>query len=69
MNHNGDDWKHNGAVGVAEREAGDTKGEPLTHLSLDDEENDKTESPTISHGGARPAGASGSPARRSSFWS
>ena len=44
MNHNGDGWKHNTDVGVTERDAGDTKGEPLTYLS-DDDEADKAESP------------------------
>src|SRR5215467_14382097 len=37
MNHSGDDWKHNGAVGVTERDAGDAKREQLTYLSLDGE--------------------------------
>ena len=44
MNRNGDGWKHNTAVGVTERDADDTKGEPLTYLS-DDDEADKAESP------------------------
>jgi hypothetical protein len=37
MNHKGVGWKHNTAAGVTERDAGDTKGEPLTYLSLDDD--------------------------------
>jgi hypothetical protein len=37
MNHSGEGWKHNGAVGVTERDAGDATGEQLTYLSLDDE--------------------------------
>src|SRR5262252_9159743 len=45
MNHSGDDWKHNNAVGVTERDAGDAKGEQLTYLSLDDDETDKSGSP------------------------
>jgi hypothetical protein len=45
MNHSGDDWKHTGAVGVTERDAGDAKGEQLTYLSLDDDETDKAGSP------------------------
>src|SRR5262247_3407230 len=45
MNHSGDDWKRNGAVGVTERDAGDAKGEQLTYLSLDDDETDKAGSP------------------------
>ncbi|HKF65470.1 MAG TPA: hypothetical protein VKB36_03050, partial [Vicinamibacterales bacterium] len=44
MNHSGDDWKHNGAVGVTDRDAGDAKGEQLAYLSLDDEA-DKAGSP------------------------
>jgi hypothetical protein len=45
MNRSGEDWKHNGAVGVTERDAGDAKGEQLTYLSLDDDEADKAGSP------------------------
>src|SRR5262249_48385994 len=45
MNHSGDDWKHNVAVGVTDRDAGDAKGEQLTYLSLDDDEADKAGSP------------------------
>ncbi|MGH9855422.1 MAG: hypothetical protein ACREBD_36770, partial [Blastocatellia bacterium] len=37
MKHNGDDWKHNIAAGVTERDTGDTTGESLSYLSLDDE--------------------------------
>jgi len=40
MNHNGDSWKHNIAVGVTERDAGETKGEPFIY----DDETDKAES-------------------------
>src|SRR6266545_2397799 len=45
MNRNGDGWKPDIAVGVAERDTGDTKGEPHTYLSLDDEEVDKAGPP------------------------
>jgi len=45
MNHSGDDWKHNGAVGVTDRDAGDAKEEQLTYLSLDDDEADKAGAP------------------------
>ncbi len=31
MNHNGDGWKHNIAVGVTERDAGETRGEPFIY--------------------------------------
>src|SRR5262249_27052034 len=44
MNHSGDGWKHDGAVGVTDRDAGDAKGEQLAYLSLDDE-TDKAGSP------------------------
>ena len=45
MNSTGNnDWRHNGAVGVAERETGDTRGSFRRPLrGLDDEENDKTD--------------------------
>src|SRR5262249_29312588 len=45
MNHSGDDWKHNGGVGVTEHDAGDAKGEQLTYFSLDNDETDKAGSP------------------------
>jgi hypothetical protein len=45
MNHSGDDWKHNGAVGVTDRDTGDAKEEQLTYLSLDDDEADKAGAP------------------------
>src|SRR5215831_15932629 len=45
MNHSGDGWKHDGAVGVTERDAGDAKEEQLTYLSLDDDEADKAGAP------------------------
>jgi len=43
MNRNGDSWKPDIAVGVAEHDTSATKGEPHTYLSLDDEEVDKGE--------------------------
>ncbi|MGH9204445.1 MAG: hypothetical protein ACRD2A_24725, partial [Vicinamibacterales bacterium] len=41
MNHNGDGWKNNIAVGVTERDAGEKNGEPFIY----DDEADKAESP------------------------
>jgi hypothetical protein len=41
----GDGWKQNIAVGVVDRDTGDTNEEPSTFISLDDDEDDKTESP------------------------
>src|SRR5262245_10763447 len=45
MNHSEDDWKHNNAVDVTDRDTGDAKREQLTYLSLDDDETDKARSP------------------------
>jgi hypothetical protein len=45
MNPFGDGWKQNIAVGVAERDTGNANEEPSTFISLDDDEDDKTESP------------------------
>jgi hypothetical protein len=45
MNPFGDGWKQNIAVGVAERDTGDTNEEPSTFISLDDDEDDKTDCP------------------------
>jgi hypothetical protein len=50
MNPIGDGWKHNIAVGVTERDSGNTKEESTTFLSLDDVEDNETEFQTDQSG-------------------
>ncbi|MCI0390552.1 MAG: hypothetical protein MOB07_17545 [Acidobacteria bacterium] len=45
MNLDRNGWKHDGAVGVRERDTGDVKEDAFTYISFDDDEADKMESP------------------------